>query len=672
MSLIIPLTKKESEIRKLFISDKNSDYLVIYDLFLSFRKISNKKNNENNDFDGYLNLTFTYYPKTNKKADFFIDFIGKIHSLKINSTNIQEINYKCNRLILDLSLLKYGKNEITILFSGNYDYNGKGLNHYIDPINNKEYLYTQFQPSECQRLFPCFDQPDIKGILKLKVLSPKDWKIIFNTLDKSKIDINDKKYKIFDFPEEWMNYIFGRYNIKDEEYRITIFEETPKLSTYLYALCLGSYYCIENKKTYPICMRIFIRESLKDYVYAEEIFKTIMEGIKWYSNYFYYDFPSNKYDHVFCPDYTYGAMENFGLVTINEEFCFKNKPSSTNIIKRDITILHELAHMWFGNLTTMKWWDDLWLNESFATFISYLCASKLKELDENYHSLVWITFNKEKELAITADGYDDTHPIRNQIKDTSELEEQFDDVLYKKGSCIIKQIYYYLGDKNFSIGLAKYFNEFKYKNVEYEDFLNIMTNISECKFKDLRELCFNWIQKEGANIISLDLEIEETTKKISKFTVRQKPILDKYPFMMTHFTDFLFVYDFEDNSKNKVFKKVKIEPKNETVFDFSKELEPKLIFLNYNDYGYFKIDISYANLINLKIFLTKCKDLLLKSSLISSLYNTFIDKKINSIEFLNIILPVIEIEENVTILSNILNNVISVIEIYLPLKYIKK
>ena len=146
--------------------------------------------------------------------------------------------------------------------------------------------------------------------------------------------------------------------------------------------------------------------------------------------------------------------------------------------------------------------------------------------------------------------------------------------------------------------------------------------------------------------------------------------MDKYPFMMTHFTDFLFVYDFEDNSKNKVFKKVKIEPKNETVFDFSKELEPKLIFLNYNDYGYFKIDISYANLINLKIFLTKCKDLLLKSSLISSLYNTFIDKKINSIEFLNIILPVIEIEENVTILSNILNNVISVIEIYLPLKYI--
>ena len=123
MSLIIPLTKKESEIRKLFISDKNSDYLVIYDLFLSFRKILNKKNEENNDFYGYLNLTFTYYPKINEKADFFIDFIGKIHSLKINSINIKEINYKCNRLILDLPLLKYGKNEITILFSGNYNYN---------------------------------------------------------------------------------------------------------------------------------------------------------------------------------------------------------------------------------------------------------------------------------------------------------------------------------------------------------------------------------------------------------------------------------------------------------------------------------------------------------------------------------------------------------------------
>ena len=670
MSLIIPLTKKESEIRKFLLSDTNENYSVVYDLFLVFRKKSDNKIGEIHDFEGYLNLSFTYYPKDGINSGLFLNFIGQIHSLKINSIKIKEVNYKNNRLILDLSFLKNGINDINILFSGNYNHKGIGLHHHIDPIDNKEYLYTQFQPYDCQRLFPCFDQPNIKAILKLKVLSPKDWKVLSNTMEKKNIDFKkNEQLTIFNFSEEYINHLVEKHKISTKEYTLYTFEETPKISTYLFALCLGPYHCIENKTPYPIKLRIFMKDSLKEYGYPEEIFKIVMEGIKWFSNYFGYPFPFNKYDQIFCPDYLYGAMENFGLVTINEEFCFKTKPTNTNLIKRDITILHELAHMWFGNLVTMKWWDDLWLNESFSTFISYLCADKFKEFNQLY-SLTWVLFNHQKGMAITSDQMINTHPIKIEIEDTSEAEKEFDNILYKKGSSIIKQIFYYLGENNFSKGLTKYFNEFKYKNAEYKDFINKMIEISGDKFNDLRELCYNWIQREGVNIISLDIEIEQTTKKIVKFIVKQKPYLEQYPYMITHFVDFLFIYDFYDNSKNKVFKKVKIEPKNETVFDFSKELEPKLIFLNYNDYGYMKLDISYMNMKNLKQFLFICQDSLIKTALIRALYDTFIDEKISSIELLDIILPIIEDEQNELILSILLEYLTSIIYIYLPLKYI--
>jgi aminopeptidase N len=670
MSSIIPLTKKESEIRKFLLTDINETYSVIYDLFLVFRKKSDNKIGEIHDFEGYLNLDFTYYRKQVIKGDLFLNFIGQIHSIIINSKKIKEVNFKNNRLTLDFSFLKNGNNELNILFSGNYNNNGIGLHHHIDPIDNKEYLYTQFQPYDCQRLFPCFDQPDIKAILKLKVLSPKDWKVLSNTLEKSNIDFNrNAQLKILNFSEECVSHLVENHNILAKEYRLYTFEETPKISTYLFALCLGPYHCVENKTPYPIKLRIFMKDSLKEYGYTDEIFKIVMEAIKWFSNYFGYSFPSNKYDQIFCPDYPYGAMENFGLVTINEEFCFKTKPSNINIIKRCITILHELAHMWFGNLVTMKWWDDLWLNESFSTFISYLCAYEFREFNQIY-SLTWALFNDQKRMAITSDQMINTHPIKIEIKDTSEVETKFDDIIYKKGSSIIKQIFYYLGEKNFSNGLIKYFNEFKYKNVEFEDFVNKMIEASGNKLKDLRELCYNWILREGVNEISLDIEIEQKTKKIIKFVVKQKPYLEQYPYMITHFVDFLFLYDFYDFSKNKVFKKVKIEPKTETIFDFSKELEPKLIFLNYNDYGYMKLDISYMNMENLKQFLFICQDSLLKTALIRALYDTFFDEKINSIEFLDIILPVIEDEQNELILSILLEYLTSIIFIYLPLKYI--
>ena len=665
----VPLTQKEAEVRKSLVSDNSGNYSVTYDLILVIRKLSDKIKDEKHDFEGYLDLTLTYHPKNEIKEGLFLNFVGEIHSLEINSQKVEKFTFEKYRLNIDLSLLKEGENKIKILYSGDYNHNGVGLHHCIDPSDNKEYLYTQMEPYDCHRLLPCFDQPDIKAVLKLKVLAPKEWRVLANAYEKSISDFkSDEELNNFNLDENIIRHLVNVHDIKSKEYKLYIFEDTPRISTYLYALCAGPYHCIENTLECPIKLRIFMKESLKDYGDPEEIFKITIAGMKWYSEYFGHPFPFNKYDQIFCPEYNYGAMENVGLVTINEGYCFKTKPTKRALTQRAITILHELAHMWFGDMVTMKWWDNLWLNESFATFISHLCADKSEDLHDLY-STTWLIFNNHKGRALTADQLRTTHPVKGEIRDTLEAETEFDTIVYKKGSSMVKQMYYYIGNDNFSKGLSKYFNEFHWNNTEFEDFINKMVEAAGEEFKNLKDLCHNWIQKAGLNEISLDMEIDEA-KKIKKFVVKQKPCLEQYPNMITHIVDFLFVYDFDDDSKNKVFKRQVIEPKNETVFDFSNELAPKIVFLNYNDYGYMKLDLSYMNLDELKNYLLKCKDPLIKVALNRALFDTFRDFKITSIEFLDITLETIKNEQDEDTFSVLLGYISSVIKNYLPLKYI--
>ena len=666
----VPLTQQEAELRKSLVADEKGNYSVTYDLFLVIRKLADKIKDEKHDFEGLLDMTLTYHPKNDIKNGLFLNFVGEIHSLEINGKKVDIFKFEKYRLDLDLTLLKEGENKIKILYSGDYNHNGVGLHHCIDPSDKKEYLYTQMEPYDCHRLLPCFDQPDIKAILKLKVLAPKEWRVLANAYEKSisEFTSNDNVSQ-FSLDENCINHLINAHDIKSKSYNLYIFEDTPRISTYLYALCAGPYYCIENTLPCPIKLRIFMKESLKDYGFPEDIFRITIAGMKFYSEYFGHPFPFNKYDQIFCPEYNYGAMENVGLVTINEAYCFKSKPTQRAMTQRAITILHELAHMWFGDMVTMKWWDNLWLNESFATFISHLCADKVEEIKKEY-PISWIIFNTHKGRALTADQMSNTHPVKGEIKDTLEAETEFDTIVYKKGSSMVKQMYYYIGDENFSKGLSLYFNQYHWNNTVFEDFIGKMVEAAGDKFNNLNDLCFNWIQKAGLNEISLDIDYDKNTNKINKFIVKQKPCLEKFPNMITHIVDFLFIYDFEDENKNKVIKRQIIEPKNETIFDFSNELMPKIVFLNYNDYGYMKLDLSYMNMDDLKQYLLKCKDTLIKAALYRALYDTFRDSKITSIEFINITFETIQEELDEDTIAVLLNYIKEVIIGNLPLKYI--
>ena len=638
-----PLLHSEAIVRKNLLTNERGEYSVKYDLTLTIRKTADKKPEEKHDFEGDLEITFDYYPKPEIKDPLlFLNFVGEINSLNLNGNKIEKFNFEKHRLILDINTLKEGQNKLHILYSGDYNHNGVGLHQYTDPSDKKEYLYTQFEPYDCNRLFPCFDQPDIKAKLNLKVIAPKEWIVLSNSSEKEIFDLTDPKQltEKININEDSIKHLINNHEILTKNYHVYIFEETPRISTYLFALCAGPYYCIENTLPAPTKLRLFMRESLKNFGEPQEIFKVTIAGMKFYSEYFGCPYPFGKYDQIFCPEYNMGAMENVGLITLNEFYCWKDTPTKRRRTGFAITILHELAHMWFGNMVTMKWWDNLWLNESFATFISHLCMAKSEDINKEYNTS-WVLFADYKGFAYSADQMVTTHPVMGEIKDTDEAETEFDEIVYEKGSSMVKQMYYYIGDEFFSKGLKSYFQKYKWDNTTFDDFIGKMVEVAGEKLNNLNELCNEWFKKAGLNEISLDMSIDESTGKINKFIVKQKPCLEQHANMITHIVDFIFIYDYKDLSKNKIFERKIIEPKNETVFDFSNELAPKIVFLNYNDWGYMKLDLD-------------------KNS------------KISAIEFLDIIISSIKNEKNENNLSTLLRFARSASSLYMPIKYMKE
>jgi aminopeptidase N len=237
--------------------------------------------------------------------------------------------------------------------------------------------------------------------------------------------------------------------------------KSAKISTYIYAIVAGPYDYFEKIEAGLPPMRLYARKSLKNEINHEEMFLVTSTGMRFYKDLFGKEYPFNKYDQVFVPEHNYGAMENVGCVTYNENYLFKGQtPSLAKRLRFSITNLHELAHMWFGNLVTMKWWNDLWLNESFATYMSFLAMTENKEL--HYFDTAWATFLQYKFWGVNADQMTSTHPVCCMITSTDEAESLFDGISYGKGSAFLKQVYNVLGFDTIRKGLHLYFETYQW------------------------------------------------------------------------------------------------------------------------------------------------------------------------------------------------------------------
>ncbi|EMO77852.1 peptidase family M1 [Leptospira kirschneri str. 200801925] len=416
-------------------------------------------------YQGETKISFFYTGKGKGKLK--IDFVTKkIEVFLLNGKDFSDYTKMDSFLDLPVNSLNVGKNEIKILYTNDYNHSGSGFHQFQDPSDGSEYLHTDFEPFEAHRMFPCFDQPDLKATYELSLIGPKDWKYVHNTLP-----IKEK--------------------IQKERIEIH-FQKTALFSTYLFALISGPYEVWEDHyKNIPL--RILCRKSLSKYMDAENIFAITKESFGFLESYFDLPYPYGKYDQIFVPEFNMGAMENVGAVTFSEHYIFRSPRIYSEYLGRANTIYHEMVHMWFGNLVTMKWWNDLWLNESFADYLSYYAMSQGKLFPDALEH-----FYVREEWAYREDQLSTTHPIAGSAENTLDAISNFDGISYSKGASVLRQLMYYIGEDSFRNAMRKYFQKFKNSNTIQNDFLDTMTESSGI---DIRNWSKEWLDTTGVNTL---------------------------------------------------------------------------------------------------------------------------------------------------------------------------
>ncbi|MCJ8277145.1 MAG: M1 family aminopeptidase, partial [Bdellovibrionales bacterium] len=394
-----------------------------------------------------------------------VDFAqGMIDQVYVNGKIIKHEPYNGHFINIPGDSVKLGQNTIDIKYSHEYSKNGAGFYRYIDVEDNKTYIYSHFEPYSANQLFPCFDQPDLKATYTTQVKAPKDWEVISSMRETEKTVHGD--YADWTFPK------------------------TAKFSTYTYSLHAGDYHVWESiakTKKHEIPLRLFARQSLAKYVKADEWFTLTQQAFPYFEDLYGYPYPYVKYDQLIVPDFNAGAMENVAAVTFNEDH-YVRRGEKTRSQRRRLasTLFHEMAHMWFGNLVTMKWWDDLWLNESFATYSATRALVEVSEFKES-----WLTFNIYKQSAYKADQAVTTHPITTVVKSTDEAFANFDSITYGKGASVLKQMAFYMGDGKYKKGLRTYFKRHAEGNTVLSDFMQAMESASQ---KDMSQWRERWLE----------------------------------------------------------------------------------------------------------------------------------------------------------------------------------
>ncbi|MFF5715717.1 aminopeptidase N [Streptomyces buecherae] len=437
----------------------------------------------------YRSVTTVRFDSAEGGASSFIDLVAPaVHEVVLNGTTLDAAEVFADSRIA-LPDLRAGRNELRVVADCAYTNTGEGLHRFVDPVDQQAYLYTQFEVPDARRVFASFEQPDLKATFQFTVVAPEGWTVISNSPT----------------PEP-----------KD---RTWTFEPTPRISSYITALIVGPYHSVHStyeKDGRSVPLGIYCRPSLAEYLDADAIFEVTRQGFDWFEEKFDYAYPFAKYDQLFVPEFNAGAMENAGAVTIRDQYVFRSKVTDAAYEVRAETILHELAHMWFGDLVTMEWWNDLWLNESFATYTSIACQAYAPG-SKWPHS--WTTFaNSMKTWAYRQDQLPSTHPIMAEINDLDDVLVNFDGITYAKGASVLKQLVAYVGQDEFFRGVQAYFKRHAYGNTRLSDLLGAL---EETSGRDLKTWSKLWLETAGINILRPEIETD-ADGIITSFAVRQE------------------------------------------------------------------------------------------------------------------------------------------------------
>ena len=608
---------------KVMLSRKESIKDVQYDLKFDLT--------EKEIFSGLSRILF----QLDAPRDLTVDFAqGQVRQLRINNEIVPKIEYNGFFLVLPQSLLRKGPNRVEVEFSQSYSKNGTGLYRYEDSQDGKVYLFSHFEPYWANAMFPCFDQPNLKATFTTEVKAPSSWQVI--TANREVEIIEDGAKRIWSFPQSKL------------------------FSTYAYSLHAGEYHLWEDRvavKGGQIPLRLFARQSMAKYVDPNEWFDLTKKGFDFFIDYFSYPYVYEKYDQLIVPDFNSGAMENVGAVTFNEDRFVSRGPKTRDQQRRlALTLMHELAHMWFGNLVTMNWWDDLWLNESFATHASFLAVAKATEFKES-----WMVFNTHLKVpAYQLDLSVNTHPVVSKITSTDQAGANFDMITYGKGASVLKQLSYLLGERTYQKALGTYFKKYANSNTRLSDFMNVMSEISG---RDLSQWEERWLQTEMLNDVEVHFTCENN--KINIFEIYQTGTKE-HPMLRSHKTRVALFYKDREGFRLWKTEDVTFSGEQTSIKKFIGQACPSIVYPNYDDQGFMRVSLDKVSLKNIEKNLVSLNDPFTRGLIWSDLWQMVLDRKLNLDHYLEIAEFNGLNEEHPHNLKRILTDVNSTLKNYYP------
>jgi aminopeptidase N len=425
------------------------------------------------------------------------DPAARVGGIKANGRAVANAQFRDEHIVIPRASLSSGANTIELEFESPVSASGSAVTRYLDREDKSEYVYTLFVPSDASTAFPCFDQPDLKARFTLKVTAPQEWRVISNTEGSGVAEFDETSGGRPQSPPAGMLWHFFKETEPISTYQFAFaagpfaeLDTMPKLEQVRYSLKLTEGF--EEPKDEPR-IRLYVRKSKAERAKKElaEVGRINREGVKFFEEYFAHKFPFPKYDLVLIPEFAYGGMEHAGATFLREDgVLFPSDPTSSDIAARAETMLHEAAHQWFGDLVTMRWFDDLWLKEGFATFMAYKAIEKvLPQYD------AWKVFHlRTKPLAYLTDVTKGTTPIWQEIPNLSAAKSAYGNIVYRKAPSMLRQAEFYLGPREFQRAVQIFVREHAYANATWEDLVGAFERTSGRKLGAWADA---WVKRRG-------------------------------------------------------------------------------------------------------------------------------------------------------------------------------
>jgi aminopeptidase N len=579
----------------------------------------------------FRSTTTVTFSATRPGESTFIDVIAdKLHAVTLNGADVDVSGYTTEQGITLANLAD--ENVLVVDADLLYTNTGEGLHRFVDPLDGETYLYSQFETADAKRMYACFDQPDLKATFSIRATVPEHWEVSSNGR------------------EERVEQLAAGKTIH--------FATTARISPYITALVAGPYHVARSSHD-GIDLGLWCRKTLAQHLDPDNLFELTAQGFDWYHANFGIRYAFDKYDQLFVPEFNAGAMENAGCVTFREDYVFRSKVTDARYERRGETLLHEMAHMWFGDLVTMRWWDDLWLNESFATYASVLCQTRATRWTD-----AWTTFaNAEKTWAYRQDQLPSTHPIATDAPDVQTAEVNFDGITYAKGASVLKQLGAYVGVDAFLAGLRDYFTEHAYGNTTLADLLRALENSSGRNLGDWSKL---WLETTGINTLrpefTLDADGRYTTFEIVQAAPNEVATTNAIrPHRLA-----VGLYDERDGQIVRTQRvELDVTAERTPVPELIGVEQATLVLVNDDDLTYCKLRLDETSLHNLRTGgIAKVADSLPRTLAWSAAWDMTRDGELATEDYLALVLSGVDSESDIGVMQALTRQAMRALELY--------